>query len=437
MERIVRKTFILYLIVFLFFFITRNLYFPAWYDAFMQVFMLLFGLGVLFLTKNNKQHILLSVLLYQLLCSFIMVGFNYEIYGDIYGYNPIDADIYRNFGNIFTSKDFSDALNYLKYNANDVDDYGYPLIIFFSKKLCNDYFLQFIVFANAMAVSIASVYLYGLSSLFLPRGEARVVALIWGIMPFSIYTTAAGLKENFFVLLIVLCFYNLYKYISHKCFYSLCFFLLFASMTFLFRLVVGYAIILSFISYIVFNNKMFFKHYKLIVIFSLIIIFFTFGYLAEFVINQRGYEYEMVQATASEKTGGLVGGITNILAGFIGPFPNFVSSSPEKITYITRYSFTPFFKMIISFYFLYAVYYIIKNKKTILFPMIILFVVNIIMLIFTFFTLHDRYQWPHIPVFLLLSAYGYMLSRQSHNIRKIYSYYLCVILLIIIVFNFR
>lgn len=433
---IVRKSFCLYLLVLTFFYIVENSYFPAWYDAFMQVFMLLMGLTVIVIVKGYYKRIFLAIFLFQLLCSFIMIGVNYEIYGDIYGYNPIDADQYRNYGKIFQSNDFHQAIDYLRYN-NGIDDFGYPLIIFFAKKICGDYFLLFVIFLNALVVAIGSSFLYKLSSCFLSMHHSIITALVWGIMPFAVYTTAAGLKENFFVFFIILSIYYLYKYIVHKHLYLLCLFFLFTLFTFLFRLVVGYAIVLSFLSYIVFSNKFVIKYYKLSLVFIGFVIFFSFGVIADFVINQRGYEYEVLETIATERTGGIVGTIINNVAGFIGPIPNFVATDIEKLSYITRYSFTPFLKMMISFYFWYAVYYILKNKKVILIPMLVLYVVNISMLIFTYYTLHDRYQWPHIPMFLLLSAYGYMKSQQVYNIKRWYSYYLSVVLLIIIVFNFR
>lgn len=434
----VRQLFLLYFFVFLFFFFFRNDFFPAWYDACMQLFMLFLGYIIIVHSLNNtSKGLFWGVVIYQLLCSILMISINFENYGEIYGYNPIDAVFYRNYAISFKQHSFVEAISRLKFDGNKLDDFGYPLILFLATKVSGDYFPYCIVILNALIVGVGSLYLYKLSALFLPTNYSTLIAILWGIMPFAVNTTAKGLKENFFVCFVILSMYCLYRYINNKRHFYLYLFGLFTSLVFLFRLVVGYALILSFLTYIVFNLKIVRVNYKMFLTLSLIVILSLFGVLADFVIEQRGYEYETLVVNAEEKIGGIVGTFTNFIAGFIGPIPNFVSSSPEKLPYITRYSFTPFFKMFISFYFWYAVYDIIKNKKTIFFPMIVLYVVNIVMLIFTFFTLHDRYQWPHIPVFILLSAYGFMQVMHQKNIKRMYSLYVLVVLCMIIFFNFR
>lgn len=435
----IRQLFLLYFFVFLFFYFSRNEYFPAWYDACMQLFMLFLGyIVIVFSLKNNvSQRLFWSVIIYQLLCSALLISINWENYGEIYGYNPIDAIFYRNYAISFKQLSFVEAISRLKFDGNKLDDFGYPLILFLATKVSGDYFPYCIVIFNALIVGVGSLYLYKLSALFLPRNYSTLTAIFWGIMPFAVNTTAKGLKENFFVCFVILSIYCLYRYLFNKNYFYLFLFGLFTFFVFLFRLVVGYALILSFLAYIIYNFKIVRVRYKMFLTLSILVIISSFGVLADYVIDQRGYEYEVLAAHADEKIGGIIGTLTNFTAGFIGPIPNFVSSSPEKLPYITRYSFTPFFKMLISFYFWYAVYDIIKNKNTIFFPMIVLYVVNIVMLIFTFFTLHDRYQWPHIPIFIFLSAYGYMKSLQAKNVNKWYSFYLGGVLLIIFIYNFR
>lgn len=434
-----RRLFFFYLGFFILLYFLRNKYFPEWYNACIQIFMLLVGYCILnfALKYNNSKKIFGGVLIFQLLCSFLMMYVNNEIYGDIYGHDAVDGTFYRNYGLIFLNKDFIEVLNLLKFDGLKIDDFGYPIIIFFATKIFGSNFLYCIVCLNAIVVALGSLLIYKLSSIYLPCRYSKVVALIWGIMPFAINTTAKGLKENFFVFFIILSFYFLFQYINKKKLYSLLLFFFFSVVVFLFRLVVGYALLFSFVIYLVYNLELVRRNYKLILVFSIFVIIFSFGFLAEFIINQRGYEYEVMAANAEEKLGGLIGHVTNIIAGLLGPIPNFVSSSPEKLTYITRYSFTPFFKMIISFYFWYAVYYIIKNKEIHFFPIIVFFAINTTMLLFTFFTLHDRFQWPHIPVFFLLSAYGYIKSQYKVKIKRLYSYYIFIVTIIIIIFNFR
>lgn len=432
-----RNLLIIYILLFIVFLVWGYSYFPAWYDALIQILMLFMGIPLFFITQKKKSNIFIVIFIYHLLCSFVMIEINHNVYGDIYGYNPDDAELYRSYGNIFYSKTFSEALNYLTSQNIVLDDFGYPLIIFLSKKIFGDYFLTSIVFFNALAVGFASVFLHKLASIFIPKIYSSFIAIAWGIMPYGVYTTAAGLKENFFALFIILSFYYLYRAIKVRNFNSYVLFILFTFITFLFRLVIGYAIVLAFFSFIILNNKYIFKYYKYVILFIVFIIPLVFRFIGLYIINQRGYEFDVLLELTTEKVGGTLGTIINYVAGFIGPFPSFISSSSEKITYITRYSFSSFFKMIISFYFWLGTYRIIKNKEIIFFPMIVFYAINTTMLIFTFYTLHDRYQWPHIPIYFIIATYGYIEYQKSKRVRKCYSIYVLCTLLMIFVYNFR
>ena len=165
----------------------------------------------------------------------------------------------------------------------------------------------------------------------------------------------------------------------------------------------------------------------------------AFPLITNAVLVQRGYDYESVssmQEARTEATGGAVARVTNVVAGFVGPIPNFVADDYFKRTYITRYSFTPFFKMIISFFFLYGFIALVKKKRTVLFPFYVFILLNIIMMIFTFYTLHDRYHWPAIPLFFIVSAWGYQEYIGLHR-SKFYTCYSLGVILLILLFNLR
>ena len=157
-------------------------------------------------------------------------------------------------------------------------------------------------------------------------------------------------------------------------------------------------------------------------------------------MEQNGYSYEgLSEGTESkvESLGGTVGQTVNVVAGFIGPIPSFVTTDPQKRTYITRYSFTPFCKMLISFFFLYAAYCLLFRRFDFtLMPFFIFIALNIIVMMFTFYTLHDRYHWPDIPLFFITCAWGLEQYLQYGRRNKLLIY-LGVVSLIIMVFNFR
>lgn len=434
-----KKIFLRYLLIFVFFLAVQYQYFPAWYDAFLQIFIFVISLTVFAFNykKENKSRVYIYIFMLQLLCSSLMQFVNYDVYGDIYGFNPVDAEFYRNYAITFRNKSFSQILAILGNDDLLIDDYGYPIIVYFSTIIFGNNFVFFLTLLNALVITIGCRYLYKLCVLFLPKSYSTFVMLIWGIMPYSIYTTAAGLKENFFVFFVILSLYYLYKYIIAKRLNYIFLFLLATSIVFLFRMVVGIALVLSLLSYLFFRIDVIASNLKKVLLLLSLLIICLFTIVATYIIGIRGYEYEILLNNASEKMGGLLGQVFNVIAGFIGPIPNFVSNSPEKITYITRYSFTPYYKIMISFYFWYALYLVIKDNKVIFLPFFVFFAINTTMLIFTFYTQHDRYQWPHIPMFMLLAHYGYFKSGKKTIVKRIYTMYTFFVLLIILVYNFR
>lgn len=267
-----------------------------------------------------------------------------------------------------------------------------------------------------------------------------MTALFWGIMPYAVYTSSSGLKENFFAFGVIFAFYHAYAYYERRRVWNLALTMLGIASTFLFRLALGYAAVLAFLSYYFLKSRFVHRHFKLSFAVVLLAVLPFFPMLSSSIMEQRGYSYEGLSQMAEAKTarsGGVVANVTNAVAGVVGPIPNFVSTDAVKRTYITRYSFTPFFKMCVSFFFLYAAYFVVFRRYDVaLMPPLVFIVLNIIMMVFTFMTLHDRYHWPDIPLFLLVCAWG-MEKYNQYGGRGKYTLYLCAVSLIILAFNFR
>lgn len=120
-----------------------------------------------------------------------------------------------------------------------------------------------------------------------------------------------------------------------------------------------------------------------------------------------------------------------------------LSISNHQVTarnnYITLYSFGTMMKMMLSGFYIYGVIRIIKEKDLFFYPLLIFIFLHSIMLIMTFFTLHDRYQWVQIPFVLLISLYGYNKLNNERRILQqlIFGIYPLLMLLFIIIYNMR
>ena len=140
----------------------------------------------------------------------------------------------------------------------------------------------------------------------------------------------------------------------------------------------------------------------------------------------------------TEATGGAIGAVTNVVAALIGPFVSIVSTSIGKANYITLDSFGTMIKMMLSLGFVYGLYKIFRDKVVSLFPIALFVVLHIVMLIFTFYTLHVRFQWPHMPFVFLIAIYGLKRMQDSKLQKfKIQQVYALAVVGVIVLYNLR
>lgn len=437
-EKLINKLYGTYLFLFVFFFLFRTDYFPNVYNSFMQLFMLGFSYLLIRLSLHKKT-IWIPIFVFQVVSSILMRFFNFEMSGSWLGSEAVDAEFYRSLGNQTDSMNLSSFIQYMALNDMDIDDFGFPIIVYISNAIFGSFGIHMLLLLNCVSILIGSIYLYKLSLRFVDQYSAKVMALFWGMMPFSVYISAAGLKENFFALFVILSFYWLYQFYDCRNIRNFLLFFIFNLSVFLFRLAVGYMLFLSFLFYGILKWEIVRKRLYVILFITIMLGFFVFEDLASIMMEQRGYEYDNVFSHSTEKlsdAGGSIAIITNLISGFIGPIPSFVSDDSFKIIYITRYSFSTFVKMFISFFYVYSVFIFVKFRIISLTPMIVFTLLNILMIEITFFTLHDRYHWPHLPLLFVLSMYGFEYCRKF-KVRKLYACYSYIAVLLIVLFNFR
>lgn len=439
---IIKKISFLYLLFCLIFFIIKYDDFPAWYDSLLQIFFVIFNylLARYIFTQKSNFHLYIGIFIFHLICAILSQCVNYFVYDDFYGYNPIDAQLYRSIAFDYNSVSMFDMLKGLVWRGYLFDDFGYPIVTWFIGSISKEYFTSLLVMVNSIVVTIGSYYLYKLSSLFVGSYYTKLIVFLWGTMPFAIYVTANGLKENVFLMFVIIALWRLYMCTIKYSLFNLILFILFCISIFMFRLVLGYAILAAYFTYIIFNNKLIKKYYKIVLTISVVFLLLISKTVSSTIIEQRGHDIESMSESAANKiteAGGNTAVLTNYLSALFGPFPNFVSESYEKRTYITRYSFSAFVKSFISFFLIVSFGFIIKKRKTDLFPILAFGCINIIMLIFTFRTLDVRFQWPHFPVVLILSAYAYENIEKKSRIRLLNSFYIFFICILIFVYNMR
>lgn len=382
---------------------------------------------------------LLVIFFYQMCTSYGLRFFNVEYFDNMLGYKPVDAKFYHYVGSHFYLS-FTEFMRYMTSHKYDIDDMGFMLIVFYTYKLAGTGPMgcQLLVAINAFAVTASSYFLYKLCRLFLDNKQSLFICFMWGVQFYACYTASVGLKENFMVMPIIACFYYLAR--LNKVFntYNLLMSFMCALFMLLFRMPLFYMYLAS-LSFVVSLRFPYVRKYIVIFIIGIIAAAYVYSYKTiDTIAMMRGYNYDFLVHLTDRKVNnaGYYAQIVNMLSSLIGPVPSIIADKVKQ-NYITLFSFTSFINMIISFYFLYGVVMAIKNKTVEYFPIIIFWLLNTFMLVFTFFSLHDRYQWPHVAFTMMIAGYGYNMWRSNKHIAKWDRYYMVLSILVVLVFNGR
>ncbi|MDD7343732.1 MAG: glycosyltransferase family 39 protein [Bacteroidales bacterium] len=401
------------------------------------------GLSLVFISSRFYSYrsiwtTIVVVFFFQLIAGYGLRIFNIEFYGDPLGLNPIDAGDYNRNG-MHTDLSIVQFCKMLASNRYMLDDYGFNLIVYLCYKLFTpDNGIHVLVFFNAVAVAVSSLFLYKISRLHFAIEVSMFIAFFWGTELFAAYTASVGLKENFMVMFIIISMYYLCKLNKGANIKDTLLFLLFASFALLFRMAIFYMLISCWLFQLSLRFSIVQKHLYLYVTFVVVLAVLYYMQTVDQLAVMRGYSYEILQKLAKNKIDltGQYAVLTNYVSAMIGPIPNLLSPAPDR-SYLTSYSFTPFCKVIYSFFMLYGIYRALKDRRYWLLPMIAFWALDTVMLIFTFFSLHDRYQWPHIPFTIVIASYGFIMWKRNKQLFNFKNAYAIMALLLVMVFNLR
>ena len=382
------------------------------------------------------------VAVFQLLLQFGLRFFYIDYFNNPLGFNPADAFYYDYHADYFKNSSFTVYKNFLDEHGVYLDDRGMNYVTYFIYHFAGTHVrgLQLAIVVNTLAITLSSYFIYKLGNLYFDNKVSTFITFVWGTELFAVYTAASGVKENYMVGLLVPAFYFLaksYRYFELK---NIIYFFIFASSALLFRMALFYMLVLSFVVVIFLRFPFIRKYIVFFAITGIIMVCIYYYNVVDTIALERGYDYETLEEIADNRmaaaSSGIVSQLFNYVSGLIGPFPNIVATGP-KANYITLYSFSSFCKVMYSFFFLYGAYAAIKYRKYEFMPILTFWLMDTVMLWFTFFSLHDRYQWPHIPIMIVVAALGGIEWRhRSHHIQWDKLYFVGAIVLIV-VYNFR
>ena len=386
------------------------------------------------------------ILVFQLIAMCAYRYFHYDFFNNPLGYHPLDAQHYDHVAALFCHAPLHEFRLFLDSNEIMLDDRGFMYLLYFIYKIAGspERGVNLTIFFNAVAVTISSFYMYKLSREFVSEGSACFAAFVWGTQLFAVFTAACGLKENFMVMFILASLYFIARMWEAFNVQNMLAALFFATFALLFRMAIFYMLLASILCVVAVRYPLIKKYIVFFLIVGIIFTLYYFKMAFEEMTAMRAdgeaMEYEHYESMVADKMsqGGVFASIVNYISAAIGPFPNIVSEG-EKANYITTYSFSSFCKTFYAFYFLYGIYLIIKNKVVKLIPFIVFWGFEILMLIVTFYTLHDRYHWPHVPIVILISVWcgEYWKDHPVKRVAIMRRVYYLSLFFILIMFNYR
>lgn len=310
----------------------------------------------------------------------------------------------------------------LRTEAFEFADCGYPIFLYpyyaLFSRFEDAYFAAII--GKTLFYMLGSWYVYKIAIRFLAKSDAKNVFLLWSLNPAGVFFNGINLKENVFVTVCVFAVYAALVFRdTRKVLYFLAF-LFFTALTLFFRMFVTFFIFATFLASTVFRTFIK-KHFYLIWI--------IVGILGVLVIKIL-MNYTPLGFFVGQSIGGKSGIAMPvlILMAFVSPVPAFNAdrTTPDNLL-VCAYSV---FTVILSWYAIYELFLIFRQKKERLYPLVFLTFFNKLLVIIAARPQEYRFQYPLAFVYVILMICGFSdASRQGMSIigKKHFGFSLCAV----------
>lgn len=384
------------------------------------------------LKSYNTSTLVLITSLFSILFLVLYNTLYYHETNTFFELNVKDSLEYHNIALKITNEGFFNGIsNYFK--NEDLEDFG---AVFFTSLSYQIYpsNLSF-NFLNLIAGLTTNIFLFKFSSKFMPKKYAFFVAIFYGLSSFIIYTYSTGLKEIFFVLFIILFFYNFTNFLSKRRVVNLLFSIVCLSCIYFFRPAIIYMIIGSLLLSWVYINKTGVLRMFFVIPIVLGVFLYFFNDIGNLSNKYYGSEERVKEFLEIE--GGIEVNNLNYalsaMSGVIGPLPTYHALKYRMQQ--SLYSPSLGFRVLLSLMFLLGVKSILKSNNLILnaLSFFIFFEVLSLTLILESFEL--RFNQPHYA-FIYLISFMFIAKNEKIKIKK-HRLYLALMLILIFGWNLR
>tara|TARA_B100000989_G_scaffold103280_1_gene75624 strand:- start:20953 stop:22014 length:1062 start_codon:yes stop_codon:yes gene_type:complete len=342
----------------------------------------------------------------------------YKIHNNwVFEFTGSDSTNYHYFSSKYINKSLFEFINHhigvTKYGIEDIGNIIYITSIY---KFINDpiavrFFNLFMSLFNCYMIMILSKNIFKIKYF-------SFVTIAFSISSFNIYYISSGLKEIIFisVILSTYCFYYFIILNNKNIIIKTFLFIISILSINLFRMPV---FIFSLISFAITNIK-----YRIFLSILFLILISILFLTTDLLLPLSKYFFK------SSENLNLTNLLYSFLSGIFGPFPTYFIQEEFYINNI--YAPSLIIKCLISFYFIYALYFIIKNDEKKFQPILYFSLILIFSLIVIFESFKLRYSIIYLPFFYILSGYGIELFEMSnhkykyvfHNISTLFIFFI-------------
>lgn len=367
---------------------------------------------ILSLFTKNSVILYLSIFLYSLFSSILVRSCSWIYLNDPFFY-AVDSYTYDS----LATMSLSSGDSYIKYllllflSDLNVDDVGMTSIVYFIYKLfgVGDNGQTALLLLNSLIILLSSIKINKIMMLYGIQRMTRFFCLmVFGCFPFFSVTAAVGMKENFFVFLIVSAFYYMLHYKYTKSQKDLLMIFLFVFSTLLFRMAIFVMLLIVLFLFLIAANC---NKKRLL---YMILLGSVLGVLLLDVIMKAVFNIPLEQILATSEgrsesisMNGSLRWITQGIAVLFGPFP----SMNRTVQYGLLHSSGLLLKMFLNFFMIVSLITIIRTYDYRKYPLLVYFLTSAMMLILSFVAFDMRYQITLFPLMMPLIAYAIQNAR--------------------------
>ena len=381
--------------------------------------------------KISLKQLIIYIFLYSLFASFIVRYVSWVFLREPFlgGVDSVTYDTWARSA-VVSQMPF---YQYIKDMA--IDDYGMSVIVWATYKLFGfgQVGQDILILFNSVVIALSALRLDGILRYLSIHKSVRIFCVAaYACFPFLSLTSAIGLKENFFVFVIISAYYYILCYKERSKIRYLIYSLAFASCCLFFRIAICAMVVLSFAVSLISkeSNK---KTLLVIIVTGIIAGFFILNMILQLLygidMERLGGVTAYRMSDMDDALGGTMAWLVHGLALIFGPFANFSHLSEYAIIH----SSGVLLKGVLGYPMLCGIWQCIRQLQWRSYALLIYFLLHITMLIIVCRGLDMRYQITLFPMTIPFIAQGL----QGNKHPKWFALYGCVLVGILWFYNQR